>query len=695
MNRGILLLLSALVAAAGQTAGVDIRLEIAPAPQVVTITAKAPPLEGEPETQTRNFEEVLEIREVRESSAKDVGEALTRLEGLWRIRKGGIANDVVLRGFQQDNINVLVDGMRVYGACPNNMDPPAFHVDFAEIKQVEITKGAFDIRNQGSLGGVVNIVNKEPSQGLRVTPNFSAGSFGYFNPSLTASASNETLYGLAGYSFRRSEPYRDGAGKRFTDLADYRESARRRNAFEIHTGWLKFGAALSEKQRLELAYTRQAAGKALYPYLLMDALYDDADRLSASYLVSGLPGLLTQLRVQSYLTQVKHWMTDEYRNGSMGAARPYSMGTFAGTKALGARLEAEVSSLIAGFEGYRRNWNAVTILKPAGYAAQASIPNVNTTVAGLYAQYHRRFLDRLQLFTGARFDSARSEARSNGLNTDLYWAYKDTRSRSATDTSPSGSLWLAYALPGGFEIFSGVGRTVRLPDPQERYFALKRMGSDWVGNPNLRPARNTEVDAGINYRGHRFSLRPTLFYSLLTDFIAVHGQLKVNPTPLVMNAAARSFENTQARIYGGEVTWSVGLSRALLLSGGLSYSRGTKDAAPARGILDRDLAEMPPLKTRAAIRYGSRRFFAEAEGLAARAQHRVDSDLRENGTPGYAVVNFKAGLHARALNVSGGVDNLFDRLYYEHFSYQRDPFRSGLKVPEPGRSLFLTISYGF
>ncbi len=43
-------------------------------------------------------EESLTIREVRESSAKDVGEALKQVEGMSYVRKGAIANDVVLRG---------------------------------------------------------------------------------------------------------------------------------------------------------------------------------------------------------------------------------------------------------------------------------------------------------------------------------------------------------------------------------------------------------------------------------------------------------------------------------------------------------------------------------------------------------------------------------------------------------------------
>ena len=83
------------------------------------------------------------------------------------------------------------------------------------------------------------------------------------------------------------------------------------------------------------------------------------------------------------------------------------------------------------------------------------------------------------------------------------------------------------------------------------------------------------------------------------------------------------------------------------------------------------------------------------EGVAANSQARVDTDLREAPTPGYAVMNVKAGIHLKRATLTAGLDNAFNRYYVEHFSYQRDPFRNGLRVPEPGRSLFLSMSYGF
>jgi len=673
---------------------VDVVLTVEAPQERVTVTARAPSLEGEAETKTNNHQEVLEIREVRESAARDVGEALGKLDGVWKIRKGGIANDIVVRGFQQDNINVIIDGARIYGACPNNMDPPAFHVDFSEIEHVKVTKGVFDIRHEGSLGGVVDIVNKGPAPGFRATPVVSAGSFGFLNLSGTASYARERFHALVGHSYRTSDPYTDGRGKSFIDYANYRPAARDKSAFDVGTSWFNFGYATRESQKLELRYSRQRGDLVLYPYLAMDGIYDNADRLNAVYRIENISSVVERVRMQGYFTTVKHWMTDEYRTSSP-TPTSFSMATFADTKALGTRIDAELRNLLVGFEGYRRNWNAVNTMYPTAMAMhQPMIPDVESWVGGLYGQYRRLVADRLMLTAGGRLDAARMKARSGSLNPDLYWAYKGTRITEQENFDPSGNVWLSYSLPLHLEIFAGVGRSVRFPDPQERFIALKRKGSDWIGNPDLNPTRNTEVDLGFQYRDHRFMLRPTLYYSDLSNFITVHNQAKVNPVAGIMNTGARSYQNVDAKIYGGELAYSVGILPSLLLNGGVSYTRGTKETSLTTGIRDADLAEMPPLRARTALRYGDSCFFGEVEHILAGSQKWIDSDLKEDPTAGYGVVSLKAGLHTKKVKLAGGIDNLFNRFYYEHFSFQRDPFRLGTKVPEPGRSIYFTIAFG-
>jgi iron complex outermembrane receptor protein len=360
------------------------------------------------------------------------------------------------------------------------------------------------------------------------------------------------------------------------------------------------------------------------------------------------------------------------------------MASSAYTRVVGGRLEAEHSGLTAGFEGYHRSWDVTNTMRMSGqYVDQLAIPDVGVWAGGFYGIYERSF-GRLELTGGARLDAARMRAKPSALDTTLYLAYSGTAPVSRSDLNPSGNLRLRYPLPAGLELFAGAGSTVRLPDPEERYFALKRMAANWVGNPTLRPTRNTEADLGVNYRAGRLTVRPTVFYSRLTNFTIVYN-----------NNSARSYADVDARMYGGELGYTVILMRALILLGGVSVTRGAKATRPGSGIFDPDLAEIPPLQSRTALRYGGRYFFGEFEALAAGAQHRVDSDVHEQPTAGYALFNFKAGVHTSRLNLSGGVENLLNRFYYEYCSYQRDPFRFGTKVPEPGRNLYLRVGYNF
>ncbi len=643
------------------------------------------------------FEEGLEMREVRESSAKDAGEALSRLEGLWKLRKGGIANDIVLRGFQGGNLNTLIDGIRIYGACPGHMDPAAFHVDFAEVERIEVTKGAFDLANQGSLGGSVNVIRTRSRAGLHFSPSLRWSSFGFLNPSIHASAGNDRFEALGGYSYRESQPFRDGRGARVTSIGGYRPDFIDDDAFRIHTGWGQIRFSPGANQSGELSYTRQDGANILYPYLMMDSPYDIADRLSAGYEFRELGAALERIRIAAYYTAVNHWMTDEKRISSLTARDAFSMATFARTRTSGGRSDFFLrKGWTLGFETYQRNWNAVNSMRSARMVMDQSIlPNVNTTVTGVYSDWKRSLTDRIRIGAGLRLDTAQMEVRKRDPELALYRAYKGVDGLMRRDTNPSAQLHLGVGLSGNLELFAGAASTVRVPDAQERYFSQRRMGSDWVGNPGLRPVRNHEVNVGAAYRRRAFHLKPALFYSRLPDLIVVHNQLRRTMQPGVMNPMARSYANADARQFGGEITYGAPLGARWLISGGASYVRGGKDVNPALGILDSNLAEMPPLRARSTVRYGTRRWFAEAEGIAARAQRRVDTDLRETPTPGYATASLKAGFHAWKMNITAGIDNLFDRYYLEHLSFQRDPFRTGARLPEPGRVTFLNIGYAF
>ena len=637
----------------------------------------------------------LESSEIRESAAKDLGEALTRRAGLWKIRKGGIANDVVMRGFQGRDLNVLIDGERVYGACPNNMDPAAFHVDFAEVDRVDIAKGPFDVRNQGGLGGSINVVTRRPERGFSGHFNLSSGAFGYLNPSLSLAYADDAFSVLGGYSYRSGNPYRDGSGRPFTDLTNYAAGMAERNAYEIGSAWGRLGVNLSDNQRIEASYARQQADDVLYPYLMMDAVYDDTNRVGLRYDVDRPAEVLTRLSVHAYYTDVSHWMTDQFRQSGAAGPRGYAMGTMAATRTFGARVETATRAWTFGVETYQRYWGAFTEMAMMQYRPQFSIPGVDMVSVGAFADYLKPLNDYLVLTGGFRMDRIRSSADPQRAARNLYLAYHGVDTLEKKEAFPSGYSRIQLQTARGFGMGIGVGTTVQVPEPTELFFGLKRMGSDWVGNPSLDSTRNNSVDVSFRFQSRPVLVELGLYHDWVRNFITLYDQERLSMQAGVMNTRARTYTNVDARLYGGELELVVPLADRLFLSGDVSWVRGVKDMVPEKQLLSRNLSEIPPMRSRLALRYDDARWFASVETVYSNRQSKVDADLGEAVTPPYALVNLEAGLHRKGITAALGVVNLLDRTYSEHLSYQRDPFRSGVRVTEPGRSFFVNLGYAF
>ncbi len=634
-------------------------------------------------------QESLTIREVRESPAKDIGEALKQVEGIDIVRKGAIANDLVLRGFQRDNINVLVDGAKIFGACPSRMDPPAFHVDFTEVEQIKIVKGPYDIENPGSMGGAVEIQSKQQRKGFSSDLNLTYGSYNAVNGSAAASYGTDTFDGLLGYAYKRSDVPKSGDGRLITDIYPatspnrYRPDTVDSKAYEINTGWTRFGVNPTSSSRSEISYSYQDAEHVLYPYLKMDADYDRTHRLNWTYRIEKVSPLVRELKLQAYWNRVSHLMNDSLRQSSAGQPRGVSMQTDATTQGVGVKMQGSLAvgtgTLKSGVDYYNRNWDAVnqramfTMTNP--FTPVNMIPDVFVDNGGMFAEYNLPLGEQVNLKAGIRGDLTWVKAeRSNTL----------TAVSNSTDFAEvSANIQLTYKPLNDVELFLGIGRGTRTPDPEELYIDLPASAPSvtWRGNPDLKPTINHEADLGMKYATDRLYLNTTLFYSDLTDYVNFFQA----------SSTLKSYQNIEATMWGAELGSQVSLPYDLFLKGSLSYTEGRNTDG------GRPLPEIPPLKGMMALRYDNGTFFAEAVENMAREQDRVDAGLNEQPTAGWATTDLKAGYNYKALSVNGGVYNLFDKQYYSHLSYQRDPFASGVgfKVPENGRTFYITLAYRF
>ena len=641
-------------------------------------------------------ETVGETRETTEEEIKitrqiDIGEILSNLfPEVNHIRKGGTANDITIRGFGRDNINVLIDGQRIYGACPNRMDPPIFHMSTRQVKEVQILEGPFDVSNQGSLAGVVNLISKDPDKGKGGSLFFTGGYFNYLHGGFDSYIGNELARVLVGYSKQYSKPYESGEGKKITQYANYKFSELDHTAFDIDNAWAKVVITPNQENEIKINYGFDEAKDVLYPYLLMDAVYDRTHRINGEYFIKPLG-----IKISAYWNFVKHDMQDRWRTTSSTWTRGYMMRTLAKTKTYGAKVEKDLRigdiKLKAGIDAYLRNWkadNVVMTLDNRGMIPDVDIKNVGAFIKGT------KSVGSLIISGGLRADRTKSEADTGALGTanqQLYDSYYNSYDLSQTDTYLSGNIVARYKIDKRSSVYVGFGHTVRVPDPEERFIALKKPMTkpNWVGNPNLNPTKNNEIDAGFEYYWGLFGIKGNLFYSDLTDYIYLTS---INPIRYETKPA-QSYQNIDAHIYGGDLTAVGMLTDTVSVEAGVAYQRGKKDSG---NYTDSDLAEIPPLKTRIAVKYDNGTVFGQIEGIYASPQEDVDSDLNEQKTKSYYVVNIKTGLNAGNRAFIGlGIDNLFDKNYYTHLSYLRNPFSSGTKVPEPGRFVYMNVSYRF
>lgn len=688
----------------------------------------------------------LSAATLHEDSGRDLGGALAGLAGVEVVRKAGIANDIAIRGMLGNNLAMVIDGTRLFGAGTSQMDPAAYHVDLAEVDHVEVVRGPFDVTTSGAFGGYVRVRTRSPeAQGLALHADVDTGSYGYYSPSVVAQAGRDNLHFLAGYAYRTSEFYRDGRGERVSDLGAYRNGAENLQAFRTQSGWTKLVWNLTRRQHAELGYTRQQGGEVLYPYLSMDGVYDVTDRALASYHYQSASRWLRTLGGEIYLNKVNHLMDNRLRQSA--ALLPYTMSTHAVALTDGARIDASFGSgLSAGYAFYRRAWDSrgsmlmsamrmpesVSELKPelktgAGMAmgnsplpgkwmATHPMPDTVEDLNGAYLTYRHGFGSRLLLTSGARFGHATTRARQ--AVPALYEAYHRTGKDQATDSGFSGNGKLAWQASPFLTVFAGVGSVIRFPDAEELFYASDhgmglsatasgmpdsgKMTSSmpttmvgWVGNPTLRSPRDTEYDYGLTLRGARYHLSPLFYFSDLRNSITLYSASRLAPAMGVSSMTAQSYANVHAHQWGQQLTGSAVLGQGLTLLGSFTIDRGTKQPKPVLGIDSPNLFQVPPPTSHLRLRYQHGPLYGEFGGTVTGRQDHVDTDVHEQTTAGYSVFDLKTGYTYAHFHCEAGLDNLFARQYTQFLSYARNPYSSGLRLPSPGRSFFVHLSYDF
>jgi iron complex outermembrane receptor protein len=628
-----------------------------------------------------NVEEKINNKVVKDVSGEelksaDLAEALTKqVPSISLVRRSGIANDVILRGAKKDNINILIDEGKIYGACPNRMDPATSHVMTNNIESVEVIEGPYDVENFGTLSGVVKVTTKEPKKGFGGEVNLNVGSFGYKKVSATVNAGWERFKFLISASTEDGDAYEDGDGDDFKAQQikhnvptnnQYKDSAKNHEAFKKQTLMSKATFNIDDSSEVKLGYTLNRSDRVLYPNTPMDAKYDDSDLYSLKYDKRDLGRFSKELNFESYYSKVDHPMDARLRNMDMGGMTNHLKTSIWGLKLKNA-FEINEDLLTLGLDTSERNWKGKKF-NDSKTVDFDSLPSTDTTNKALFAKYEKSF-GALDLEFGARYD-----------NTDIE---TDDNSRRERDFNTfNGNVFAVYNLTKETKFFAGMGTSSRVPDARELHY--KSTASVHSGNDDLEETRNKEIDLGIEQIFGDFRYKTKLFYSDLDDYI--------------YNVNGTTFENIDAKIYGLEFSGDYLINDEFSLDFGAAYLRGKKDDA-LNGQSDTDLAEIPPLKGNIALTYEEAKVRVRAEVVAAKSWNNYDEDNGEQDLGGYAVFNLKYDYDInRNFDFTLGIDNVFDTTYATTNTYNDIKYIGNGNtelVNDPGRYVYVNLRYKF
>lgn len=560
---------------------------------------------------------------------------LTR-NGNTLIRRGmNYTQDVYSDGFRRGDIKVTIDGEQYHTACPNRMDSPASRINPLEMESVEITKSS---TQQGSgIYGKIDYHRKSYDDKLRLGAYISGNTLA--QQDIDASASISALNQGLIIRYSSGSPYSDGSRSSFKDLFNYKDNFTYNNASISFRGELndfKYGVSYNSLNDLS------------FPYLQMDEISSNV-----------LSGFISYKENKVYFNHTDHLMDNTLR------ISPMFMSSDAKNTTIG---------LIGQFyEITFRNWNADNHISTMQGEMPMEIrnnmlPDINQIYAGINYDYE---INPLKI--SGRLSSAYFSIGNNDVM-DFYTAlYPDAQDNRVFLT---GAINVLYStdINRVFRFTSNAEVALESPEAEQLFISVRRLmkSPNWSGNPTL----NQPVKLGVRSNFDSEFFRVEGFYNYINNYVNINSMM-------IGDKPYQTYKNINALIAGVNIA-----VKYLIFESSLSFIYGENLSSKT------PLSEIVPLSIANQITlpdfYGVKSWITHKY---ENVQFRVDENLREISTEAWNTLGFGLMYHVNNFWIRLDLDNLFDHKYSRYLSFARNPFSSGNRIYEPGRTIRLSLIY--
>ena len=607
---------------------------------------------------------------------------LDRVPGADFIQRANFAWEPVVRGMSGGQLGLVIDGMKIVGACVDKMDPTSAYVEVENLEKLELSKGGFDLTQASQIGGTVNFVTQKPRFDK---PIYADAEIGYESAAalrrgrFSGGISRGKTSIRGSYSYKIANDYTPG-GQQAVFNSGYQK-----NNFKIDV--TRLVGASHEFTASMLADNAWDVG---YPVLLMDATLAQAKIYSLTHSWKPTDSRISSLETRLYHNTVDHWMDDFERDVmERRVMRGMNMPMYGYTRTSGGISTLDMSLGVRSLrltldvyqtESFGDMW-MFSLFENIPDMYLLNLGDVRVQHGALSLDYSTSLTDRLGARFNARLDYSPRDVRMEEAIDILSGRWGDD-DLATTYTLGNASVTFDYQLQTGARLRLAMAHVGRLPTHVENYghYVYNYVdGYFYSGNPTLKPERSSQIDIGIEKWTERFGVKMHVFANYIRNFI-----VGLNDEGLVGGSSTlrfRVFDNADAAMMlGAELSSVFQISKTLEVAGTMSYTRGQNVE------YDEPMYLIPPLSGLISLRFNQEKWWGEVETRMAMPQNRVARIVaEEDGTDGYFVINLRGSVHLGSnYELKTGVDNLFDTYYHEHLSLGN--------LPSIGRNVYLAMA---
>ncbi|GLB52469.1 TonB-dependent copper receptor [Neptunitalea chrysea] len=611
--------------------------------------------------------------------AVSVDEFLASSTAISFIKRGAYAWEPLLNNMGAERATITIDGMHVFGACTDKMDPITAYVESNNLAAVDVKSGQEGGLNGATVAGSIDLKRKASTFSMQEQWKGAYQTGFEFN--------NQQLFNLGNVSYANSKWVAEGSIS-YRKADDYSDG---NNTEVAHSQYTKINSSLGFAYKTSpLASVRvdaifDEAKNVGYPALPMDLWLSRALITSATYKQLFEKGLVKVWDTKVYFNTIEHYMDDTTRPENLVHM---DMPGWSTTYGLLSKINIRKNNVASEIQ--LNAYNNLSIAEMRMYPQDRSErtmfayswPWVTTRYAGLSMNNSLDIAEYSELTFGGSLGINYNRSKYIDFN----WIFNPGAPQEKTRLLPS--LHAGYNVTvKQFNFAVGAGYGHRAPSVSEGYgyYIYNSFDRyDYVGNPNLKNEISYEGNAAASFSSKKLTVQAKVNYFYIQNYII--GRILSLGSPMnYQSVGVKGYTSLDyATLFNFSMNASYAITENLHWKGTLAYARG----------LDNDGGNLPfirPLSYQTSLHYKYKAFGFQTAFSGDLEQQHYSPLYGEDLTPAYSILNFSADYSFRIKDfktvLQVGAENVLNQYYSTYADWGN--------IPRMGRNIFTSLQIKF